>query len=665
MDTGAASVSDEVMAKTLGGGAMMRKKKRPRPGDDDGKKKKQKPNDPPLAPTPAPPAGAPRAPDGSLDAPPKLSLKLLEAKKVWLTLKDVQGLVLWILGQELPPRWAFLERAHLIPHVMVVALNSLSLPVWTQHGSNAMPFLSSLLDPVAADPLSPSPNHTPFYHVPTRLHTSTRDMRKDAFLAEFFKKEGRKKKQQPPPQLQPQGTAAVLAGHLKATADAAEKKPEEDKQQPAAAPSAPTVPAEAKPQPGKSPAKPAGGEAGAGAPAVGGRPAVAIPDICAQRAFEMLADFVASEDQLQEHGFMLTRIGDAFEADYVSTVPAAELNRELTDRERIVCLDCEMCLTKNGHELTRISLVDWKGAVLYDELVRPEAEITDYLTQFSGITPAMLTNVTTRLRDVQNHLLTNNIFSETLILGHSLENDMKALRLIHTNIVDTTILYPHFQGPPYKSALRYLTNKYLNRSVQGARNASGGVVPGHDSVQDAIAALDLVKLKLAGGPAFGVPGKQQTEPVLKLIQGRSCVVDNIYSIRKIPLKGCSCDAVPVMNDADAVKKAAKSSVKGKFCFVHLHELEGYFDAIEWDEDHEAADDTVLKKILAGLDESVKQLYHAAPPDTLFCFLSGQSNGVAGGDQVDTDPEALLKGWDNARQGTLFIGLKQSKPPRET
>ena len=36
-----------------------------------------------------------------------------------------------------------------------------------------------------------------------------------------------------------------------------------------------------------------------------------------------------------------------------------------------------------------------------DELVRPEAPITDYVTRYSGITPAMMQGVTTSLADVQ------------------------------------------------------------------------------------------------------------------------------------------------------------------------------------------------------------------------------------------------------------------------
>ena len=39
------------------------------------------------------------------------------------------------------------------------------------------------------------------------------------------------------------------------------------------------------------------------------------------------------------------------------------------------------CLSANGKELTRISIVNENLDVIYDTYVKPEAPITDYLTQ--------------------------------------------------------------------------------------------------------------------------------------------------------------------------------------------------------------------------------------------------------------------------------------------
>lgn len=46
--------------------------------------------------------------------------------------------------------------------------------------------------------------------------------------------------------------------------------------------------------------------------------------------------------------------------------------------------------------------------------------------------------------------------SETILIGHALDNDLKTLRIIHHRCVDTVVLYPHSLGAPYRRALRDL-----------------------------------------------------------------------------------------------------------------------------------------------------------------------------------------------------------------
>lgn len=85
---------------------------------------------------------------------------------------------------------------------------------------------------------------------------------------------------------------------------------------------------------------------------------------------------------------------------------------------------------------------------------------------------------------------------ETVLVGHGLENDLKALRLVHTSVVDTVMLFPHPRGPPYRMSLRELTSKHLGKIIQASASE------GHDASIDASAALELLRWKLVHEPEF-------------------------------------------------------------------------------------------------------------------------------------------------------------------
>ena len=53
----------------------------------------------------------------------------------------------------------------------------------------------------------------------------------------------------------------------------------------------------------------------------------------------------------------------------------------VTEGRTVFSLDCEMCNTEVGLELTKISVVGWDGSATYDTLVKPSRPIVDYLTQ--------------------------------------------------------------------------------------------------------------------------------------------------------------------------------------------------------------------------------------------------------------------------------------------
>ena len=174
-----------------------------------------------------------------------------------------------------------------------------------------------------------------------------------------------------------------------------------------------------------------------------------------------------------------------------------------------VCFDCEMGYTTLGMELTRLTAVSWPdGRQLIDVLVRPLGEVLDLNSRFSGVWPHHYEDTprydSSALKDKRlekglvlvdspfkaRELFLRYLTKDTPLMGHALENDLNAVRLVHPTVIDTVLLYPHPRGLPIRHGLKALVKRHLNRDIQ-----MGGA-QGHDSKEDAQAAGDLIRKRV-------------------------------------------------------------------------------------------------------------------------------------------------------------------------
>ncbi len=222
-------------------------------------------------------------------------------------------------------------------------------------------------------------------------------------------------------------------------------------------------------------------------------------------------------------------------------------NDEDEYQRKIFALDCEMVQTSSDEpELARVSMIMFTGfdeeneksVVVLDELVKPRRTVLDHLTreylfvytliamhvrdgtayyvhpsirrllEYSGVTSVMLQSVETRIEDIQLKLL-SMIDEDDIIVGHSLENDLQALRIVHGKIIDTAVLFRGRNGR--KFSLKHLSNVLLQRKIQCS-------TLGHCSTEDAEAALTLALHRARLGDSFKLKENSSRQNIISIFQ---------------------------------------------------------------------------------------------------------------------------------------------------
>jgi len=173
-----------------------------------------------------------------------------------------------------------------------------------------------------------------------------------------------------------------------------------------------------------------------------------------------------------------------------------DIYQEVDENSMLISIDCEMCLTTEGSELTKICVMNEKMEVMYESYVKPDNAITNYLTRYSGVTEQHLQSVTTKLEHVQESLR-EILPDDCILVGQSLNFDLKALKMMHPYVIDTSVIFNITGDRRHKTKLSTLTSIFLNRSIQNMGHE------GHCPQEDAKAALELTLLKIKEGYNFG------------------------------------------------------------------------------------------------------------------------------------------------------------------
>ncbi|KAL5333318.1 hypothetical protein BJX70DRAFT_406338 [Aspergillus crustosus] len=180
-------------------------------------------------------------------------------------------------------------------------------------------------------------------------------------------------------------------------------------------------------------------------------------------------------------------------------LPEMKASPESNPRARkAVVLDCEMVgvLGTNNHvvnEVVSLSAVDFlTGEILINTYVDPQKRVISWRTKFSGVSASFLEKMKSQRRvlpgwKAARASLWSFIDEETILIGHSLNNDLDVLGMVHTRVVDSALLTRDAVGKECNRfwGLKKLVKLFLERDIQTGSS-------GHDCLEDTFGAREVV-----------------------------------------------------------------------------------------------------------------------------------------------------------------------------
>ncbi|XP_026455852.1 small RNA degrading nuclease 1-like isoform X1 [Papaver somniferum] len=157
---------------------------------------------------------------------------------------------------------------------------------------------------------------------------------------------------------------------------------------------------------------------------------------------------------------------------------------------RMLSVDCEMVLCEDKTEsLVQVCIVNRNLEVKLNELVKLDKPVIDYRTQIHGISAKDLERATCSLEDIQKSM--KKLLSDGVVLiGHSLDKDLKALKVDHSRVIDTSLIFKYPEGHTHmRPSLNHLRKTVLGYDLRESDAP-------HNCLADAQAAMKLVLAKL-------------------------------------------------------------------------------------------------------------------------------------------------------------------------